>query len=164
MPILMFACLRRVPWERSGDSRAVEPVLAAFATEDPAYLEQIGISLARLKDVRAYDPMLAALQGSDLPRRRTAAYVLGHLGDVRAVDPLLAATVDADPDLRYYAAESLGMLNDVRALPRLHEMVANEAGRTTREHPEPGIRVAYAAIKAVERLGEANNAGASPAP
>ena len=138
---------------RLGDVRAVEPLLAALATElcggrlsrrwvwlgtlavEPLVATVAGTgdvrraaveALGRLGDVRAVSRWW---QPCVIATRRCggagAVEALGRLGDVRAVEPLLAALRDNDRDVRRAAAKALGRLGDVRAVEPLVALLSD---------------------------------------
>ncbi len=86
---------------RVGDTRAVEPLIAALNDENEH--EHLGLRqeegktclyaavLGMLGDTRAVEPLIAALENENDRVCGYAAEALGKLGDARAVEPLIAA-------------------------------------------------------------------------
>lgn len=130
---------------RTGDERAVEPLIAALKDDDHVVCTAAVQALARLHidwssspAARAAVPTLIdALEdsyslasrrhdGYDDERkasardvRRAAAEALGRIGDARAVAPLITALKARDSTIRYFAAEALGKVKDARAVAPL---------------------------------------------
>jgi HEAT repeat protein len=137
---------------RSGDARAVEPLLTMLQAPRPDYrqataaLRQLGeVDLARaiqaiwqgdagparsLRDPRLGGPLVAAL-GATYPQvRAAAADALGCLEDPAYVEPLIIALRgDPFPVVRCKAAQSLGHLGDAAALePLFDSLYAEDLG------------------------------------
>jgi HEAT repeat protein len=137
---------------RTGDRRAVEPLLMMLQAPRPEYrqataaLRQLGeTDLARavlavwqgdagpakrLRDPRLGGPLVAALGASSPQVRAAAADALGCLEDPGHVDPLIIALRgDPFPVVRCKAAQSLGLLGDTAALhPLLDSLFAEDLG------------------------------------
>lgn len=106
---------------RIGDSRAVEPLIAALKDENNEVRFSAAIALGDIKDPRAIEPLIAILKGEPLIAtlkddddgdvRRSAAWALGKIGDLRAVEPLIAALKDEDVYVRKSAKEALGKIS-----------------------------------------------------
>ena len=133
---------------RSGDTRAVGPLIAAL--EDPStYAAQAAATaLGEIGDARAVEPLIAATRGRDEALGRAAVGSLGVIGvpavmpliallgttdgtareaaakalaliGVPAVGPLVAALADPDDAVRRATAEVLGGIGDTRAVEPL---------------------------------------------
>lgn len=73
-----------------GDTRAVEPLIAALQDEDVELRRAAAQALGEIGDSRAVEPLIAALRDKDIELRRVAARALGEIEDAQAVEPLLA--------------------------------------------------------------------------
>jgi HEAT repeat protein len=97
---------------------AVEDLLQAASSSDPATREIILEALGRVQSTRAIERVVEALGDSSGPVRSSAVRALGETSSERAVQPLLAILRDETSTLRSQAAASLGRLGTV-ALPSL---------------------------------------------
>ena len=95
-----------------GDSRAVEPLLAALKEDDIEWVRYMAArALGKLGDSRAFEPLIEALNGESGRVSEGAAEALGELGDLRAVGPLVEALKDEDERERKEAFRALGKLD-----------------------------------------------------
>jgi len=156
---------------RIGDSRAVEPLIAALKDEDFLVRGAAAQALGEIGDLRAVEPLAAALKDEEHTRscaadalwrlgtpavepliaalkdedflvRRWAAVTLGHIGSRRAVEPLAATLKDSYPGPRGAAAEALGEIGDLRAVGPLSAALKDDDWNLRR-----------AAAEALGRLG-----------
>jgi HEAT repeat protein len=74
-----------------GDTRAVEPLIAALKDSNASGRKGAVAALGKIGDARAVEPLIAALADSHEVVQMLAADALGDIGDARAVKPLLAA-------------------------------------------------------------------------
>jgi len=79
---------------RIGDSRAVEPLIAALKDEDVNVRWPAARALGEIKDTRAIKPLIAALKDAEWIVREAAAEALIKIG-APAVEPLIAALTEA---------------------------------------------------------------------
>jgi hypothetical protein len=77
--------------ESIGDTRAVEPLIAALMDLDGNVRLKAARALGSLRDLRAVEPLFTSLRDPDQIVRVFAAYALEKLGDKRAVEPLRTA-------------------------------------------------------------------------
>jgi HEAT repeat protein len=97
---------------KSGDIRAIEPLIKHLEDKDKDVRQWIVLALANLGHP-ATDPLIEALTNSSSSTVRwQAAAVLGLKGDARAVPPLVLALADNSNDTRYWSAIALGQIND----------------------------------------------------
>jgi HEAT repeat protein len=82
-----------------GDTRAVEPLIAALQDQVPVVREWAAQALGEIGDARAVEPLIAALQDEDPDVRKIAAGALGQIRDARAVEFLLAALEDKNQEM-----------------------------------------------------------------
>jgi HEAT repeat protein len=92
-----------------GDTRAIEPLIAAVKDEDLLVRWTAAGALFALRDARALEP-LATLKDEDL-LVQGCGLVLKLVGDARTVKPLIAKLVDEDDDVRLAATEVLAKLD-----------------------------------------------------
>jgi HEAT repeat protein len=111
---------------RSGDARAVAPLIAALREEDLAIRQVAAWGLARL-GAPAVEPLIAALRDPHARVRWAAASILGRFGDGRAVEPLTVALQDDHAAVRRNAVLALGHLGDRCAIAPLQAVFDVEA-------------------------------------
>ena len=96
-----------------GDTRAVEPLIAALKYPDVRGHAAVASALGKIKDPRAVEPLVLALKdsanrkGESFSGRDEEAWALGEIQDPRAVEPLIAALKDAGVEGRGAAASAL---------------------------------------------------------
>ncbi|MCK4692019.1 MAG: HEAT repeat domain-containing protein [Anaerolineales bacterium] len=90
-----------------GDTRAIEPLIAALKDDDLLVRWAAAGALFVLRDARTLEP-LATLKQDDLLIR--GGFILVLIGDARTVKPLIAKLVDEDDDVRQTATEVLKKL------------------------------------------------------
>jgi len=93
-----------------GDSRAVEPLVAALNSEEGYLKPYAAESLGRIGDARAVESLIAALADADLTVRVSAILALERIKDPRAVGPLVAVLKDEYPPNRRAAVQALGTI------------------------------------------------------
>jgi HEAT repeat protein len=126
---------------RMGDTRAVEPLIAALEDDNATAASVLG-GLRHPDVVPALGRALK--EGGVLGVRPAAAAALGRLGDPAGVDLLVAALDDLSSFVRRNAAEALGKLRDGRAAkPLIHNGLSDQA-----------IDVHNAAVAALIEMGE----------
>jgi HEAT repeat protein len=99
-----------------------------------------------LKDPRAVDVLIALLDDGDINYK--VAWALGEIGDARATGALIAALGNRDALVRVSAIQALVKLGATEALPKLRELLSDDA------MPSAGDRmsVAETARAAIARL------------
>ncbi len=93
--------------EKLGDTRAIEPLIAALQDKEGDVRAAAAKALEKFGDSRAIEPLIAALQDKEGDVRAAAAKALAKIGDDRAIEPLIAALRDTDSKVRESAMEAL---------------------------------------------------------
>jgi HEAT repeat protein len=109
---------------RSGDSRAVEPLLAALYEGDPATRQAAARSLGQLGDRQAVEGLLAALHDPWWNVRAAACRSLAQLNDRRAWEPLLVHLLE----VMQFTAEFRGSLLAVQETEVFQALLHIEPG------------------------------------
>lgn len=104
---------------RIGDSRAVEPLIAALTDENSSVRRHAASALGHIGDTVAVEPLISALEDADSNVRLSAVTALGSIGDARAVDPLIFGLKDKKYYVRRNAAIALGEIGNPRAVKPL---------------------------------------------
>jgi len=104
-----------------GDTRAVEPLLAALHDDDYAVRQAATKALGGFKDVRSVTPLLTAVKLEDSAVGSHAAETLAQMGSP-AVTPLVAALKDKDHRVRSRAAEALAKIGSAALEPLLEAL------------------------------------------
>ncbi|MDD1667364.1 MAG: HEAT repeat domain-containing protein [Methanomicrobiales archaeon] len=120
---------------RSGDPRAVAPLVALMSDENRVVREASAQALGSLGEL-AVAPLLEALGDPDWHIRMGSAIALRIIGDPRAVEPLMGALGDENRFVRREAVKSLGRMGDPRATDLLIAALAD---------PDSGVRIRAAA-------------------
>jgi HEAT repeat protein len=110
---------RRETWKISSIGT---PWVEGQITEDRYYATHL---LGDLKDPRAI-PILVPLL-TDSAVRDIVPWSLGQIGDQSAIAPLVGLTSDPDPSMRVLAIYALVELKASEALPRLHQLLGDNA-------------------------------------
>lgn len=112
---------------RTGDARALVPVLRLVATGDPGVRRAAMTALGPLlgRDPRAADALIERLTDDDEELRVLAAEYLGQIRARAAVPTLVAMIAPSQPPrLRRAAVDALGAIGDAVAAPGLVEILA----------------------------------------
>jgi hypothetical protein len=132
---------------KSGDPRAVAPLIALMSDENRVIREAAAQALGSLGEL-AVDPLVEALADPDWHIRMGSAIALRIIGDPRGVEPLIRAIGDENRFVRREAVKSIGRIGDPRATDRLIAAL---------EDPDTGVR-----IRAVAALGKIADPRALP--
>lgn len=136
----------------TGDSRAVEPLIASLS--DETVRESVVRALGILGDVRAIEPLADALMDEDSGVRKVAAEALGRLGADLAVGPLVNAARDKNSSVRQAAVRSLGQLRDKQFLELFTAALGDQDSGVRRIAAEAlgGLRDDRAVVPLIEAL------------
>ncbi len=110
---------------KPGDSRAVEPLIAALRDEDFDVRWKAAEALGELGDPRAVEPLIATLRDKDWEMREVGAEALVNIGEP-AMEPLIVALRDEDSNVRRAAAEALRWIGAPRAVEPLSAALRDE--------------------------------------
>lgn len=99
--------------------------------------------LGDLKDPRAIPILVPLLRDPEI--HEIVPWSLGQIGDRSAIAPLIASTSDADPNMRVLAIGGLVELKATEALPRLRQLL-NDNARSSFGQMESVSEAAEAAI------------------
>lgn len=96
---------------RSGDPRAVEPIIASLSDMITVVREKAVAALGAILDTRAVEPAIKLLATDDsFEVRVKSAETLSRFGDPRSIGALFDALSDRDARVRYVCAEYLNLL------------------------------------------------------
>ena len=137
---------------RSGDARAVDPLVDVMRRSDPLTREWAALALGTLGDPAGVAPLLAALDEDEGYLTMMVIGALGDLGDARAVEPLLARLDPADV-ARSVASFALAKFDDPRAVNLLAGQLAASADVTAARCT--GTLLAHHGRRGLDRLADA---------
>jgi HEAT repeat protein len=109
---------------KSGDSRAVGPLIQAFEDKDKDVRHWAGLALVKIGRP-AVEELVIALESENESVRWQAAAALGLINDSSAVEPLIMALFNKSNEIRYCSAISLGQIRDSRAREPLVYVLGN---------------------------------------
>ncbi len=95
---------------------AVEALLAALRSPEPAIRLFVVEVLNLIGDVRAVDSLVILLNDPDVRVRRVVVEFLRKFGDIQTVEPLIAQLNDPEADVRKAVIEALGKIGDARSV------------------------------------------------
>ncbi len=94
-----------------GDTRAVEPLLAALKDKNKGVKWEAVVALGEIKDTRAVEPLIAELKDENGLVQIEAVRALWNIGDARAIGPLEElAQNDLYEEVRQAAKEALAKI------------------------------------------------------
>ena len=109
---------------KSGDTRAVGPLVQALKDGDRNVREWAVLALAKMGRPATEELIFALKRESELVRWQAAA-ALGLINDSAAVEPLIKALFSPSNETRYWAAISLGQIKDTQAREALIHVLGN---------------------------------------
>ena len=105
-----------------GDSRAVEPLIAALKNEELSGVRWKAAEALSKIGAPAVNALIGALCHPDDDVRWKAAIALGEIGDPRAVEPLITLLCDEDRFVKGRAAHALGMIGEAAVDPLIRAL------------------------------------------
>jgi len=90
-----------------GDTRAIEPLIAAINTKNWQVFRLAVIALGKIGDALAVAPLIDALSEENRFVRLAIEQALGEIGDPRAIEPLTVCIHDENWEIRQAAADAL---------------------------------------------------------
>lgn len=129
--------------QKSGDNRAVEPLIALLKDKDVGVRARGALALGWFKDKRAVPPLTAALKDEAAEVRRSSLFALWKISDRQATDPAIVMLRDPAAGVRQQAAFTLGEIKDPKAVDPLLALLK-----------DVDIDVRSYAIKALGSIGD----------
>jgi serine/threonine-protein kinase len=123
---------------------SVKDLLNAIKDDDWWVRSRAGDALAEIGGPKVVHSVLELVKDKDEDIRRTAIEILNATKDDSAVDTLIKATGDADWWVRERAVDALAHIGNKKALPRLLDMLGNNAKTDT------------VVVRALGKIGDAN--------
>ena len=137
---------------RTGDTRAVEPLLKALHDERESVRHAAARALSTL-GAAAFPALVACLQQDDWRVREAAAIALGESGDERAIPLLIEALQDDAGEVVVQAAFGLGNFKDERVIAPLIQVLGQwdpsteTAARALSRQGEPALQPLLDALR-----------------
>jgi serine/threonine-protein kinase len=114
-----------------GDKDSVKDLLNVLKDNDWWVRSRAGDALAEIGGPKVVQAVVALIQDEDDEIRRTAIEILNATKDDSAVDHLIKATSDTDWWVRERSVDALSKIGSPKALPRLLEMLGQDAKTDT---------------------------------
>jgi serine/threonine-protein kinase len=114
-----------------GDKDSVKDLLNVLKDNDWWVRSRAGDALAEIGGPKVVQAVVALIQDEDEEIRRTAIEILNATKDDSAVDHLIKATSDIDWWVRERSVDALSKIGSPKALPRLLEMLGQDAKTDT---------------------------------
>jgi serine/threonine-protein kinase len=114
-----------------GDKDSVKDLLNVLKDNDWWVRSRAGDALAEIGGPKVVQAVVALIQDEDEEIRRTAIEILNATKDDSAVDHLIKATSDTDWWVRERSVDALSKIGSPKALPRLLEMLGQDAKTDT---------------------------------
>ena len=135
---------------KTGDTRAVEPLISALHDKDSRVRYGAVNALERIGDTRAVEPLSSvALQDDDWNVRYCAVVALERIDDTHAIGLFTDALHDQTRDVRLRAVEALLEFGDARAIKPLSGAL-HDSDKDVRESAAEALK-ALSALAAVPR-------------
>ena len=126
------------------DPESVKSLLSAIKDDDWWVRARAGDALAEIGGPKVVNSVLELIKDKDEDIRRTAIEILNATKDENAVDTLIKATDDQDWWVRERAVDALAHIGSKKALPKLIDMLGQNAKTDT------------VVVRAIGKLGDAN--------
>jgi len=127
-----------------GDPNSVKDLLSAIKDDDWWVRARAGDALAEIGGPKVVNSVLELIKDEDEDIRRTAIEILNATKDENAVDTLIKATDDEDWWVRERAVDALAHIGSKKALPKLVDMLGQNAKTDT------------VVVRAIGKLGDAD--------
>jgi len=114
-----------------GTVDSVKELFNVLRDDDWWVRSRAGDALAEIGGPKVVDSVVSLIKDEDEEIRRTAIEILNATKDERAVDALIKATHDSDWWVRERAVDALSKIGSPKALPRLEEMLGQDAKTDT---------------------------------
>ncbi|MGI9270451.1 MAG: HEAT repeat domain-containing protein [Woeseiaceae bacterium] len=114
-----------------GDKDSVKDLLNVLKDDDWWVRSRAGDALAEIGGPKVVDSVVALIRDEDEDIRRTAIEILNATKDERAVEHLIKATDDSDWWVRERSIDALSKIGGKKALPRLLELLGQDAKTDT---------------------------------
>jgi serine/threonine-protein kinase len=124
-------------------AESVKDLLEAIQDDDWWVRARAGDALAEIGGPKVVNAVLELVKDDDEEIRRTAIEILNAANDETAVDTLIKATDDQDWWVRERAVDALAQIGNKKALPKLINMLGNNAKTDT------------VVVRALGKLGDA---------
>ena len=123
---------------------SIKDLLEAIKDDDWWVRARAGDALAEIGGPKVVNAVLELVKDDDEEIRRTAVEILNAANDETAVDTLIKATDDQDWWVRERAVDALAQIGNKKALPKLVNMLGNNAKTDT------------VVVRALGKLGDAD--------
>jgi serine/threonine-protein kinase len=110
-----------------GDTNSVKDLLGALKDDDWWVRARAGDALAEIGGPKVIDAVLQLIQDKDEEIRRSAIEIINATKDTTAVAHLMKATEDEDWWVRERAVDALAQIGDKQAVPKLVDMLGQNA-------------------------------------
>ncbi|MDX2412334.1 MAG: HEAT repeat domain-containing protein [Woeseiaceae bacterium] len=114
-----------------GNPDSVKELFSVIKDDDWWVRSRAGDALAEIGGPKVIDAVVSLIKDEDEEIRRTAIEILNVTKDERAVDALIAAADDTDWWVRERAVDALSKIGSPKALPKLLDMLGNNAKTDT---------------------------------
>ena len=114
-----------------GNPDSVKELFSVIKDDDWWVRSRAGDALAEIGGPKVVDAVVSLIKDEDEEIRRTAIEILNATKDERAVDALIAAADDTDWWVRERAVDALSKIGSPKALPKLLDMLGNNAKTDT---------------------------------
>ena len=114
-----------------GDTNSVKDLLGALKDDDWWVRARAGDALAEIGGPKVIDAVLQLIQDKDEEIRRSAIEIINATKDTTAVAHLMKATDDEDWWVRERAVDALAQIGDKQAVPKLVDMLGQNAKTDT---------------------------------
>jgi HEAT repeat protein len=116
---------------KSGNSRAVKPLLRMLEDENANIRQTAVAALGEIGSAQVIKPLINVLKDENADVRATAATALGEVGDTQATAPLIKMIgttyqKDKNPEVRKHVVEALGKIRSAPAITMLIRVLTDD--------------------------------------